>query len=218
MNSMVTSEKSTQSSVATREKILDAAERLFIEKGFTATSLRAIASLSGVNLAAAHYHFGSKEALFEAAIHRRVRPINEIRLQALDQLEAGTGVISVQSILAAFFKPFTQGDVSSSVPQLIGRIYGEPKFITKALLEREFGVVVSRFSGALARALPEVDEAEILWRFHFMIGSMIRVLSFDGPIGISEVADPLGEGMSRLQSFAAAGFLQTQPTNVIGED
>ena len=72
----------------TRTRILDAAEELFVEMGFAAASLRAIASRAGVNLAAAHYHFGSKEGLLGATVHRRVAPINEARARGLDALFA----------------------------------------------------------------------------------------------------------------------------------
>jgi AcrR family transcriptional regulator len=47
--------------VPTKERILDAAEALFMEHGFEATSLRQITALAEVNLAAVSYHFGSKE-------------------------------------------------------------------------------------------------------------------------------------------------------------
>ena len=50
----------------TVERILDAAEQLFAEKGFAETSLRLITSKAGVNLAAVNYHFGSKKALIHA--------------------------------------------------------------------------------------------------------------------------------------------------------
>ena len=72
----------------TREKILDAAELLFIERGFAATSLRAIASRAGVNLAATHYHFGSKEGLLRATVDRRMEPLNEERVRLLEEAEA----------------------------------------------------------------------------------------------------------------------------------
>ena len=52
---------------ATKDKILDAAEALFMEHGFEATSLRAITATAGVNLAAVNYHFGSKEELFQSS-------------------------------------------------------------------------------------------------------------------------------------------------------
>lgn len=207
---MTPSARINQSALTTRVKILDAAESLFIERGFAATSLRAIAGLAQVNLAATHYHFGSKEALFEATIHRRVSPINRTRLEALDQLERSSSALTVEPILAAFFKPLTEGDVSISVSKLIGRIYGEPAATTKPLLEREFGIVAGRFTRALARALPELDETELRWRFHFMIGGMIQVLSFGVPLGMEEFTDMHQEGIKKLQSFAAAGFLRAQ--------
>ena len=47
----------------TKERILDTAERLFAKQGYAATSLRGIIAEAGVNLAAVHYHFHSKEAL-----------------------------------------------------------------------------------------------------------------------------------------------------------
>ena len=64
----------------TVERILDAAEQLFAEKGFAETSLRLITSKAGVNLAAVNYHFGSKEELFEAVLTRRLDPMNQQRL------------------------------------------------------------------------------------------------------------------------------------------
>ncbi len=100
--------------------------------------------------------------------------------------------------------------MSASVAKLIGRIYAEPATTTKPLLEREFGIVASRFTSALARALPELDETELHWRFHFMIGGMIQVLSFGVPLGMEEFTDMHREGIKKLQSFAAAGFLRAQ--------
>ena len=52
----------------TKEKILDTAERLIGEQGYAATSLRQIIAQAGVNLAAVHYHFGSKEDLLDAVV------------------------------------------------------------------------------------------------------------------------------------------------------
>ena len=55
----------------TKQKILDAAERLFGENGYAATSLRHIISEAKVNLAAIHYHFGSKQDLLDQVILRK---------------------------------------------------------------------------------------------------------------------------------------------------
>ena len=58
-----------------------------MEHGFEATGLRSITAAAGVNLAAVNYHFGTKEELFESVLTRRLDPMNQERLQLLDQLE-----------------------------------------------------------------------------------------------------------------------------------
>ena len=73
--------------VATKDRILDAAESLFMEHGFEATSLRSITAAADVNLAAVNYHFGSKEELFQAVLTRRLDPMNQERLDLLTALE-----------------------------------------------------------------------------------------------------------------------------------
>ena len=76
------------STADTKLTILDTAERLFADHGFGATSLRNIISEAEVNLAAVHYHFGSKEALIKAVLERRIIPLNLERLRLLDLAEA----------------------------------------------------------------------------------------------------------------------------------
>ena len=75
----------------TKEKILDTAERLIGEQGYAATSLRQIIAEAGVNLAAVHYHFGSKEDLLDAVVVRKVTPVNEARMAWLERVEAEAG-------------------------------------------------------------------------------------------------------------------------------
>ena len=70
---------------ATKARILDAAETLFMEHGFEATSLRLITAGAGVNLAAVNYHFGTKEELFQAVLTRRLDPMNLARVTLLVQ-------------------------------------------------------------------------------------------------------------------------------------
>src|SRR3546814_17714118 len=79
------------SSPSTREIILDTAEALFARQGHDGTSMRQITSEAGVNLAAVNYHFGSKEALVQAVLKRRLAILNQERLRLLDQLEAEAG-------------------------------------------------------------------------------------------------------------------------------
>src|SRR5690606_30346962 len=78
----------TSRSTLTRDAILDAAERLFAERGHDNTSMRQITQAAQVNLSAVNYHFGSKDTLIEAVFQRRLDALNDERLRILDALEA----------------------------------------------------------------------------------------------------------------------------------
>src|SRR4249920_1603685 len=94
-------------SADTKTRILDAAEQLFMEHGFEATSLRSLTTAAGVNLAAVNYHFGSKEELFQMALTRRLDPMNQERIDLLEKLErdAGARPPSVEKILSSMLIP-----------------------------------------------------------------------------------------------------------------
>ena len=80
---------------STKDRIIAAAQALFAEKGFPATSMREITTRADVNLAAINYHFGSKENLLHEILRQCIGPLNQERLAALDRLEAAaleTGV------------------------------------------------------------------------------------------------------------------------------
>ena len=65
--------------------------------------MRQITSAAGVNLAAVNYHFGSKEALVQAVLKRRLEGVNRERLRLLDELEAAGGPRQPSQIVDAFF-------------------------------------------------------------------------------------------------------------------
>ena len=72
--------------VDTRDRIIDTAEQLFADKGYAGTSIRGIVAAAGVNLAAIHYHFGSKDELLLAILDRYAVPVNQRRLELLQQV------------------------------------------------------------------------------------------------------------------------------------
>src|SRR3954463_138895 len=76
---------------ATRRRMLEAAERLFLEHGFDGTSLRMLTAAADVNLAAVNYHFGGKEELFRAMLAARLDPLNRERIALLAEYEGAAG-------------------------------------------------------------------------------------------------------------------------------
>ncbi len=102
-------------SADTPTQMLDVAERLFAANGIDKVSIREILRASGQsNLSAAHYHFGSREALIGALMARRIREINIVRHRYLDELESSGHDTSVHAVVAATVSAL--GGVVKSMP------------------------------------------------------------------------------------------------------
>lgn len=163
----------------TRERILDVAERLFMAHGYEGTSMRMITGDAEVNLAAVNYHFGSKEALLREVFRRRLAWLNHERLHELDALEAEAGgaPLKPSQVLEAFFGTLLRMGENESLGgmtflRLLGRTLTEPADFIRTSFAGEYAEVIERYKLALFRALPDVPKAEIIWRFHFMLGAM----------------------------------------------
>lgn len=162
----------------TKERILDTAERLFAERGYWATSLRAIIAAADVNLASVHYHFDSKEALLEAVFLRRAIPTNEERMLLLERCEreADGARPDLRKVIEAFVMPAFQAAHDPSrgglvYRKLVGRLYAEGDLMPR-MISKHFIPLLARFASALARALPELPREELYWRLHFGMGSV----------------------------------------------
>ncbi len=198
----------------TPDRILDAAEGLFIEHGYAATSMRAIANGARVNLAATNYHFGSKKGLLAAVLHRRIEPINHKRLLLLEELKISERQLTVRAILEVFFQPVAEAiGMGMSVPRLMGRMYGEPESLIKPILEAEFSTVATAFQSALSLAMPDVPKEQLRFRFHLMIGSMIHLLQFPTPLGAASAPENSADDITYLVDFVEAGLLQNKQGN-----
>lgn len=198
----------------TKDRILDAAERLFASHGFEATSLRAITSEAAVNLAAVNYHFQSKEALVQAVIGRRMGPVNAQRLLLLEVYESeATGApIAVEKILDAFFRPVVEmvGSHAHQFVPLIGRLYTEPGEFAARLYKDQFEHLAQRFVPAFARALPELPREELFWRLHFAIGALAHTMAANKMLvmmsnGAIDIGNAEGT-LARLKAFVLAGL------------
>lgn len=168
------------STIDTKEQILIVAERLFAERGFAGTTLRNVVSEAGVNLAAVHYHFGSKEELFRAVVQRFARPVVEQELKLLSELEAKAGRPSVEEILTAMVKPsleiLSQDDDRHSIrAQFMGRCRTEPEPI-QSIAYDEFAPASKAFLDTLQQVLPEQSLTQLGWKFDLVIAALVRVL------------------------------------------
>ncbi len=154
-----------------KERILNAAERIFEEQGLEAVSLRAVTGEAGVNIAAVNYYFGSKAALLKAMTQRFFTSVNVEQLQRLEALEERGQVTTVHELLIAYAGPifalfdaprgreWVQAWMMSTRAEL-------PSGHVNTRLEGEGGTeVAGRYYEALRRVLPHIAADELWWRF-----------------------------------------------------
>jgi AcrR family transcriptional regulator len=200
----------------TRQTLLDAAEKLFAEKGFYGVTVRAIAREAEADPALVAYYFGGKRELFDAVLLRRAERLNQIRIDRLEQCEreAGPDGPNVEDIIAAFTEPLLDRSANGgpgwkSYFALIGQVTNSPEWGAD-MMAKYFDPIVRRFMESLRRALPDAPEEELFWSYHFLSGALVLTFAETGRI------DSLSDGVcrstdleavhKRLPLFVAAGF------------
>jgi AcrR family transcriptional regulator len=205
---------------STPQRILDAAERLFAEKGFAGTSLREVTALAGVNVAAVHYHFGSKDELLRAVLSRIVEPVNRERLELLERAEADAAPRPppIEAILEAFIAPDLRvirdlGERGAVITRFIGRSYTEPTELVRRMVAEQFGELGLRFHRALCRAVPDVPPQELYWRLMAVVGVITYMLATtsEGERGQLLEPDDVEGTLQRMVTFLAPGLVAPAP-------
>ena len=202
--------------ISTKNKILDAAEELFADRGFAETSLRVITARAEVNLASVNYHFGSKKSLIEAVFERFMDSFTNQLMTEMSQLDKQHQPIEVAQVLNTLIKPLIEVDNvrpngSSVFMKLLGRAYAETQGHIRRFAMQRYSHVLARFTRLLHKASPELAPSEMFWRLHFMLGAFIFTLA--GHEALQEISESdfqekvsVEQIIARLVPFLAAGF------------
>jgi AcrR family transcriptional regulator len=176
--------KTRQSSGAsgTREALILAAERLIAEHGIDGVSLRQINTEAGQrNSSAAHYHFGSKDALIRSIYEYRLDSVNRRRQQLLEEVRAGGQDTDVRSLVETFIQPIIEEIRSSDggsfyirfLSQAIGHPLADVREYSETMLT---GAAMSAYD-LLKAALPDIPAPIIGQRFGLMWEMIIHALA-----------------------------------------
>jgi len=198
----------------TKKRILQVAARQFAEHGYNGTSLRKIMREADVNVAAAHYHFGSKAVLFRAVIDLFVRHIREERLALLekcDDIPADSADL-IERIFHALLAPHihllrVQGGFD--YVRIIARYASEPRDVILPLYKEVFAPLRLRFIQALGRARPDLPADYLNRSYGFAIATMAASLvdpGYESLSGEPPAMDDLEQLIDMLVKFSAAGF------------
>jgi AcrR family transcriptional regulator len=158
----------------TRTAILNAAERLYADRGFGDVTLRDIVAEAGVNLAAVNYHFGSKDELIAELFVTRSLASNRERLNELRLAEeAGGGRADINAVLRALVGPTLRGCLGperarSTAARFMIRASIESVSPIRRIKNREIDHL-RKFAAAMRRSLPDVSAVDLYWGLHFAL-------------------------------------------------
>ena len=178
--------------------ILQAAERLFSERGFAAVSLREVAREASVAVGSVTYHFGDKLGLLQAIYDLRTRPMNARRLELLGEARR---IASYDQRLTAILRAYLLPAFSSSedlagggarFTRLRALLSAEGDPHARQIIAEAFDTTTRAFIDAIAECLPGAAREDIVWRCHFLLGSLYYTLI--NPERIDRLSDGKADG------------------------
>lgn len=195
-------------SLATRERIFDAAEQVFSARGFEGASIRDIARMAGVQGALVNHHGGNKEFLFATIVARRADELSGLRLAALERAKAN-GPLSVRTTLSCFIDPFMDkvmngGDAWSAYGRLIAHVSSDARW--RHIAKSCFDPTVKVFLNELSSVLPQASRADLGAHFVFMVSSMLSLCTSRWRIDGLSGGDTDQNQITALLDFCEAGF------------
>ena len=130
----------------TKLALIEAAERLFAEKGLSGVSAREITRAAGArNESALHYHFGGMEELIRHVFHNRHLHIERVRMERIAKLRSDGRADDISAILEAAIAPFIEACLDAN-----GRLYS--RFAVQLSTDPRFDIYELVRTGELASA------------------------------------------------------------------
>lgn len=194
--------------LATRDRVLDAAEKIFAHKGFDGATIRDIAQAAGEPVGTVHHHGAGKEALFEKVVSRRAEALSKARLSALNEARS-IASLSIEAVVAAFVRPLC--DLAEKDPhwrdyaRLVAFVSTDARWST--LARTCFDPTAKVFLTELAALSPQAPDAAIEQGFIFMVSALLALLTSQDRITHLSGGDTSHrQQVAHLIRFCTAGF------------
>jgi AcrR family transcriptional regulator len=127
--------------VDTRQRLLDAAQRLFTERGFSKVTVRDITSEAQANLAAVSYHFGDKAGLYEAVLEIGLHFARELNAETMLAREAHSAEECLRHYVHQYLPRIIRSDTRGWIYRLLRHEQVDPtglaiKYVHQAIMPR----------------------------------------------------------------------------------
>jgi len=205
----------TTSTEGVRERLLDAAEALFCERGFGDTHVRDIASAARCNIASVNYYFGGKDKLYAEVWNRQLQAMRQTRLDSISKVMSDSGgQPRLEDLLRAFANALIEPVLDVSRGRRLMRLMAR-EMIDRRLPEDVFRrelimPTLTALQEALLRACPTLDESRGPLVILSIIGQLMHALHFKTMFeqtGSAELPHyDLTELVDHVVEFSAAGI------------
>jgi len=199
----------------TRERILSAAERMFSEKGYAATSVRDITTEAGCNVAAVNYHFGGKDKLYVETFRGllgelRDRRIRRIRSDMNAAGDAGTLELFIESMANAFLEPLVEEGRGRLLMTFVSREMMDRHLPPEVFLEEFIQPVMEVALEQLHAVGPPMEPIAARLCLFSLVGQLLHVVKarhmfLDGT-SVEIVPADLEDHIRHIVRFSAGGF------------
>jgi len=213
MEASVTSCDTTAEARETHERILDAAQKLFAEKGFDATSVRDITAEAECNVAAVNYHFGGKDNLYLESFRTMLGALRDQRLAVLGKLMQQTPPPSLEEFLRTFAEGFPDPLVDESRGRLfmafVSREIFDPRLPPSVFLGEFIHPLLERAMAALDRIVPSMEPEAGRLCVMSLVGQLLHALKAQHLFGQHdhpEVSAHLAGFVPHFVRFSAGGI------------
>jgi AcrR family transcriptional regulator len=163
------------------DRLLDAAEELFCERGFEGTSIRDIAAAAGCNIAAVNYYFGSKDNLYLEVWRRYLGAMREIRIASIEKVMRREDTEpSLEELLSsyadAFVEPLVSGLTAGRFIRLMAREMVDKHLPQNVFVEEMVVPVMAALQRALMRLCPGLDEVNARLAILSVVGQLVHTV------------------------------------------
>ena len=160
----------TRPSDITRERIIKAAERLFAERGYDATSIRAIVAKAKVNQAAINYHFDGKDGLYREVLRTAFRALTEQQLEHADEMKAMSREAALAEFIRRQLRPLLGRDEYSRHMRILNWETVRPTAVFRKLLSEEAAPFMGLAVELVRRFQPEADQRTLTAAAVWLVG------------------------------------------------
>jgi len=206
---------------STPQRLLDAAEHLFAEKGFADTSVRDLTAVADCNIAAVNYHFNSKENLYTEVFRRAVGEMREHRIRAVQAVMADADKLTTERFVRAFAASFIEPMVSDPeqgdrLMQLYSREMAQP-LLPDDMFHKEMFEPISRVcEQAMQMIYPTITGQQVMLCLLSLVGQLVHLVQMKHCLGKADRAllapFSLQEAVDHVVRFATAGIDATVMT------